>query len=192
MTLSTRPNAQDPRVIRTRQLIQQAFLELLRTRDFQQVTVSDITRHATINRVTFYTHYTDKYELMDDMINSQLIQLIYKGIDTHNGLQPESLTLLLCALCDYHEYSANECHRNNPEVRQMMEKQVKIQLEEYILDQLTKQQPEQQLAQLKVAATMISWSLYGASLRWSQERNNARETSQQLAARMTPLLTALF
>ncbi|WP_046213782.1 TetR/AcrR family transcriptional regulator [Paenibacillus wulumuqiensis] len=192
MTISTRPNMQDPRVIRTRQLIQQAFLELLRTRDFQQITVSDVTRHATINRVTFYTHYTDKYELLDDMINSELIQLIYKGIDPLNGLQLESLMQLICALCEHHDYSANQCRRTSDEVRQITEKQIKSQLENYILEQLNRQQPDQEAAQLKVIATMVSWSLYGSTLQWSKERSSDRETPQQLAARIVPLLTALF
>lgn len=52
MYAQTRPNPEDPRVIRTRELIQQAFAEFISKKDFNDMTVSDITRHAKINRVT--------------------------------------------------------------------------------------------------------------------------------------------
>ncbi len=46
------------------------------------VTVHDIARKASINRATFYAHYTDKYELLDEvtslafenMIPEQIVQ----------------------------------------------------------------------------------------------------------------------
>ena len=40
----------DPRVKRTRQLIQQAFMQLLSEKDFQNITVQDISERAEVNR----------------------------------------------------------------------------------------------------------------------------------------------
>ncbi|MDQ7862471.1 hypothetical protein RCO48_20045 [Peribacillus frigoritolerans] len=44
----------DPRIIRTRQLIKGAFVELLEEMDLQKITVNRLAESATINRVTFY------------------------------------------------------------------------------------------------------------------------------------------
>ena len=60
--------------IRSRRMIRQAFLELLREKPFERITVTDIANRADINRSTFYAHYPDVRgmieELMSDVINS--------------------------------------------------------------------------------------------------------------------------
>lgn len=44
-----------------------AFIDLLHKYDFNDVTVQQITDLGDINRGTFYTHYLDKYDLLDKM-----------------------------------------------------------------------------------------------------------------------------
>src|ERR1700716_2395254 len=56
-------NGADPRVKRTRKLLQDALLELLTEKSFDAITVQDIAERSTINRATFYAHFVDKYEL---------------------------------------------------------------------------------------------------------------------------------
>lgn len=71
--MSTKPSRIDPRVIRTRQLIRDAFIALLQELELEKITVNRIAERATINRVTFYLHYQDIPDLLDklaeDMIN---------------------------------------------------------------------------------------------------------------------------
>ena len=56
-------NEKDPRVRRTRKLLQDALVELIGDRSFESITVRDIARAATVNHATFYRHYQDKYHL---------------------------------------------------------------------------------------------------------------------------------
>ena len=56
-------NEADPRVKRTRKLLQDALLELLTEKNFDAITVQDIAERSTINRATFYAHFADKYAL---------------------------------------------------------------------------------------------------------------------------------
>lgn len=71
--MSTTSPRMDPRVLRTRQLIRDAFVDLLQETDLEKITVNRIAERATINRVTFYLHYRDIPEMLerlsDDMIN---------------------------------------------------------------------------------------------------------------------------
>lgn len=60
----------DLRVIKTRKLIYQTLLELMKEKTFEEIKVSDICSKAMINRSTFYAHYEDKYELLLEFINS--------------------------------------------------------------------------------------------------------------------------
>lgn len=45
--------------VRSRTLIKRAFLELLREKSIDKITVTDIVARADINRGTFYAHYDD-------------------------------------------------------------------------------------------------------------------------------------
>lgn len=99
------PNPKDPRVIRTRQLILDAFIRQLNSKDFNSITISDITSSATINRATFYAHFPDKYALLEAMLSEAFSRLVLEQIDAEAPLTEESLQKLIIALCDYHESS---------------------------------------------------------------------------------------
>ena len=55
--------------LRSRRLIRQAFLELLREKKFEKITVTDIVKRADINRSTFYAHYPDVLGLVEELVN---------------------------------------------------------------------------------------------------------------------------
>jgi AcrR family transcriptional regulator len=63
----------DLRVQRTRNLIVEALIELTIQKGFAAVTVQDIVKRAGINRATFYRHYQDKFDLLD-----QYAQAVYQ------------------------------------------------------------------------------------------------------------------
>lgn len=59
---------EDPRITRTKELIQLAFMQILETRDYSEITVQDILDRANINRSTFYKHYLNKDHLATEII----------------------------------------------------------------------------------------------------------------------------
>lgn len=54
----------DRRVKYTRMVIKESFIDLLEKKDISQITVKEICQKADINRSTFYSHYTDQYDLL--------------------------------------------------------------------------------------------------------------------------------
>jgi AcrR family transcriptional regulator len=60
---------EDLRVLRTRKLLQQALIELTVEKGFAAITVRDITKRAMVNRSTFYRHYLDKFDLLEQYMN---------------------------------------------------------------------------------------------------------------------------
>ncbi len=58
-------NKDDLRFARTEKLIEEAFLKNVEEKGFDKTSVSDICRDAGISRHAFYTHYEDKYRLLD-------------------------------------------------------------------------------------------------------------------------------
>ena len=58
--------------IRSRRLIRQAFLELLRQKPYEKITVTDIVTAADINRSTFYAHYPDVRGLVEEIVGEAI------------------------------------------------------------------------------------------------------------------------
>lgn len=87
-------NQEDRRVRRTRKLIREAFLSLLEQNDYDQITVTDIIKKADYNRATFYRHYSDKEELVNEIIETQielLIESILQPLKNKNTIPIASL-----------------------------------------------------------------------------------------------------
>ena len=61
-------NNNDLRVIKTKRNIENAVIELLNRMDFNDIQVMDICKEAECSRNTFYSHYYNKYELINSMI----------------------------------------------------------------------------------------------------------------------------
>ena len=62
----------------TKQLIQKSFLTLLENKLFESITVGDIAKTAKINRGTFYLHFIDKFDLLD-----QIEQQLFEDLGNH-------------------------------------------------------------------------------------------------------------
>ncbi len=83
----------DPRVRRTHKLLQEALVELAAERGFDAITVGDIAQRASVNRATFYRHYQDKYDLLEQIFQEAVSQFardlgppgeVVKSIDPQN------------------------------------------------------------------------------------------------------------
>ncbi|HEY0222211.1 TetR/AcrR family transcriptional regulator [Lactovum miscens] len=64
--------AVDLRVRRTKKIIIQSFISLLRKKKFEKISIQEIADNAMINRATFYAHYSDKQALYDSLIDEFL------------------------------------------------------------------------------------------------------------------------
>ena len=61
---------EDLRVQRTYLLLKNALLELLAKKSFDEIKVNDICNLAMIHRTTFYSHFQDKYDLLEYCIKN--------------------------------------------------------------------------------------------------------------------------
>lgn len=62
----------DRRVQRSRQALRDALLELIKEKDYDSISVEEITQQANIGRATFYLHYKDKEDLLVDEFNERV------------------------------------------------------------------------------------------------------------------------
>ncbi len=59
---------EDRRISRTKYVIRQAWVSLIEEKGLDALSVKDITTRANINRGTFYLHYKDKLDLLDQTL----------------------------------------------------------------------------------------------------------------------------
>lgn len=65
----------DLRISRTMLAIRNAFAELIQEKGFENLSVKDITTKANINRGTFYLHFKDKFDLLNQIEKEILDEL---------------------------------------------------------------------------------------------------------------------
>ncbi|WP_230137503.1 TetR/AcrR family transcriptional regulator, partial [Peribacillus frigoritolerans] len=66
----------DRRIVRTQEAIKKAFLELMSEKNFDSMTIQDISDRANINRATVYLHYLDKFDLLDKIIEEHINNMV--------------------------------------------------------------------------------------------------------------------
>ena len=85
----------DPRTRYTRQIITTAFWQLLRQKPVEKITVKEVCALAQINRGTFYRHFRDCYDLMEQLEEQALEQLDKTLASTQNrGVKAVVLSML--------------------------------------------------------------------------------------------------
>jgi AcrR family transcriptional regulator len=70
----------DRRVDRTRKALQEALIDLIREKSYDQITVEEITEHANIGRTTFYLHYKDKEDLLLEDFIDLIDEMVSKAV----------------------------------------------------------------------------------------------------------------
>ncbi|MGM9592639.1 MAG: TetR/AcrR family transcriptional regulator [Oscillospiraceae bacterium] len=65
--------------------IERVFIDLLQTKELNEISVSDICKQAGLNRTTFYANYTDIYGLADsirDKLENEVSEVYQEEINT--------------------------------------------------------------------------------------------------------------
>ena len=65
--------------IRSRRLIRQAFVDLMKEKNLEKITVTDVVKRADINRGTFYAHYQDINAVIKQ-IENDLIEMLLESL----------------------------------------------------------------------------------------------------------------
>lgn len=92
----------DRRIRRTQHLLAEALIALTLEKDYEAVTIRDITERADIGYATFFRHYRDKDELLKDVLDVVLDELI-KLVCAPPAAEPTTAGVLLFRYVQEHE-----------------------------------------------------------------------------------------
>jgi AcrR family transcriptional regulator len=176
---------EDPRITRTRNLLEQAFLDLLKENDFQSLSVQQITDQAGVNRATFYAHFPDKYALLDHVIRIQFALELQERTLSVCSFSEENLLALITAVLEFTHSAGESCSSSYSQFEAVMEFQIKNQVQEIIEKWL--ENVDTQLAP-SISAIAASSALYGLVQHWRRDRKHA--PSEEYASQILPTIAA--
>lgn len=172
----------DPRVKRTRQLLQGAMIDLMQEKPVESVTVQDITERAGVNRATFYAHFEDKNALLNYMVREMYQTRLHEKLPPEPHLTSENLRLLILTTCQYIGEFMDHCA---PMRRSNEQAMIFSQVQNYLCETLMLWMRDGDVEAKKTTAVSLSWAIWGATFHWAL---NGRKIT---AAQLTDQLLAL-
>ena len=81
----------------------------MQSKSFDEISVQDITDLATVNRATFYDHYTDKLALLEAMVASGIHMLLHERSVRYDGTCPPAANAIILTVCEPHPDPYQQC-----------------------------------------------------------------------------------
>jgi AcrR family transcriptional regulator len=186
-------NEADPRVKRTRKLLQDALLELLAEKSFDAITVQDIAERSTVNRATFYAHFVDKYELFAAFSRDWFRKAVRRRLGAETVLSRPNLRLLILASMEALAEMDDHC-RPTDSMKPLVMSAVQEELAAVLLGWLERAPAgATRPVPLETTAAGLSWAIFGTALDWSRmpERTSAEPTAGRIADLLTGGLSSV-
>ena len=179
----------DPRVRRTRQMLQSALDQLLSEKDFDKISVQDIADKATLHRATFYDHYPDKFALLECLVGVRFRGLLAKRNVSFSGCDG-ALRAMTLGVCDFITSIPGADCGSQRQLEGHMESAVISVVRRMILEGMANHPPASM--QPELIASTASWAIYGAAKEWmhTPKRPPAEEIVSKIERLVSPILAA--
>ncbi len=180
----------DPRVLRTRELIINSFAKLLvENKSIRKVSVQSVTKTARVNRVTFYAHFRDKYDLLDVWARLMFKQSVVEKLPQHALLDNDNLTLIINSTLDFFIYRSKYQRRINKPFEPMFEAAIQQELEDVLKLMLKNTYKDKLNMSKENTATYLSWAIFGSLLSWS--RNQKVQSKETVTSELISFCNAI-
>jgi AcrR family transcriptional regulator len=166
-----RVNEADPRVRRTRKLLEDAFVALLFEKGFHVLSVQDVAEWATVNRATFYAHFLDKYDLLDHVVGDWFRAALTSKVAPTAPFTPGNLQVLIITMLETLAQFHRHCHHGERDLVPLVESKAQGELKAFLSEWLRHLPPAEVEPRVsrETVATALSWTIFGAGVEWSRE-----------------------
>jgi len=175
----------DPRVLRSRRMLMDSLVRLLKKKEFEDISVQEIADEATLNRATFYLHYPDKNALLQAMTGVRFRDLIERRAITFSDCSG-ALRAIALGVCDYLAESTG-CPTQLARIP--LEGSIIPVVEGMFKDGLALHGTASG-ADAALLACTAAWAVFGAARRWFQTPN--RIPAEEMAARIETMVSPVL
>jgi AcrR family transcriptional regulator len=175
----------DPRILRSRRMLMEALASLLIKKEFDDISVQDIADEATLNRATFYLHYSDKNALLHAMTESRFRDLIERRAITFTDCNG-ALRAIALGVCDY----LAETTGCPTQLARMPLQGSIIPVVEGMFKEGLALHGTAPGVDAGLLATTAAWAVFGAARRWFQTPN--RIPAEEMAARIETMVSPVL
>lgn len=162
-----------------------ALVKLMTQKDFDEISIQEIADEATLNRATFYLHYTDKSALLQAMTAVRFGELIAR-----RGLSftdcDGALRAIALGVCDYLAESAG-CPS---QLSKMPLEGSIVPVVEGMFKKGAADHAPVPGVDPDLLATTAAWAIFGAARSWFQTPD--RIPAEEMAARIESLVKPIF
>lgn len=174
----------DRRVQYTKMVLRESLTNLMKEKPVSRITIKEICEHADINRTTFYSHYSDQFDLLKkieqgliDDINDYLDQFVYLE-NAGDSLQ------MMTKIFEYIEENADICRvllGSNGDI-EFQKDIMKIVHQRCVLEWVTKTIPDKRIADY-LYAFLVTGSI-GMIQKWlgEEDKKSAKEMARLVMA----------
>ena len=183
---------EDPRVLRTRHLLLQAFADLYSEKGFHAMTVQDITDRARVNRGTFYSHFEDKYAILESWLREQFQQCVASPVLSSGPWSLSTFRLLIKLVVEWF----TQLHQSTRSYERELLPLVVTTLQEALFELLWQgfksvagSGLDQQI-DLETVAMITSWAIFGTGFQCFHQWDEQQVVSppEELASQVTRVL----
>jgi AcrR family transcriptional regulator len=175
----------DPRILRSRRMLMDALARLLTQKEFEDISIQEIADEATLNRATFYLHYSDKNALLQAMTAARFHDLIARrGVSFTNC--DGALRAIALGVCDY----LAEVTGCPGQLAKMPLEGSIIPVVESIFQKGAANHAMAPGADPELLATTAAWAIFGAARRWYQ--TPGRIPAEQMAAKIEAMVKPIL
>lgn len=153
----------DQRKERTQQAILNAMVTCLRTQPFNTVTTTHLANEAGISRSSFYTHYKDKYELIDSY-QQDLFHKLETIFNRYNDKRQSTFLEIFELLYDEKLLSALLTSNGTQEIQNFLINKVKL----FVANDLAKRLGKENVSPLdkEYRSIYFSHAIFGIVQAW--------------------------
>jgi AcrR family transcriptional regulator len=179
------PGTTDPRILRSRRMLMDSLVRLLKKKEFNDISVQEIADEATLNRATFYLHYPDKSALLQAMTGARFRDLMERRAITFTDCNG-ALRAMALGVCDYLAESTS-CPTQLARIP--LEGSIIPVVEGMFKEGLALHRMEPGV-DTALLATTAAWAVFGAARRWFQtpDRIPAEEMAARIETMVSPIL----
>ncbi len=165
----------------TKTSIAESLKELCHSKGFEKITIKDISEKCGINRQTFYYHFQDKYDLLEWIYKTELIDKYTQDISFDNW--PEKFFMILTEIKNSKAFYINTITHTEDYMKSSMLYQAQ-QIFQYAIDSLDETKVVNQ-AERDFITKFFAYGVCGTIIEWIE--NGMEASPDEICCRMTTM-----